>query len=194
MHVKIVRRSKGATRTSDDYTAWYADKIGEVFEVEYHPSQIWYTVKHRPGIERRFEKYILIQDVLEVEIPMKFPELKSGMLVKRQDNVYGVVIGRAIWYCDEGLTLTGKWDYIVDFTNGKSKFDEFVAVYKGVSEHGNAPSRRLLQETPIWPEPKMVKLNSKYTAEILDNGKVKVGCQEFELSKIEELVKLAKSK
>lgn len=190
MKVKIVRKDPICLRPN--YQSQY--NIGDVIEISdtYLGNNSWYK---RKGSDAGF---IFRRDC---EVIMDRPELKSGMILEKNDGTRGIVVGRTIlWFYkeDNSVTYTS-----LDDRSSEGSVDRQVAkIYKGSAyTHSYAVhpdgiyNDNYLAGTLIWEatKPKIVKLNSQYEAEILDNGKVKVGCQEFDLEKIEEIVKLARS-
>ncbi len=124
-----------------------------------------------------------------------FPELKSGMLVKLENGDVGIVFNEAL------IFAAGGWMNLEDYTqqgqfqsNRSYDIVKVSVVQKGPYLMPKRWTEIKLDESLLWSlKPEMVKLelNNSYTAEISPET-VTVGCQEFPISKIEEIIQTHK--
>lgn len=158
-------------------TSWYEKLIGSFYYVKSYDIAWWAT-------EIGDVRYFIRKDDCDV-IENKFPRLKSGMVIQDFEGNRGIIAGQSILWINESAQIVG-WDEVKEFRTGRSKFNRIVKVYEGSSKTPAALHASDLKNL-IWAKATEIKLNDQYTAEILPNGRVKVGCQEFEADRILEL-------
>jgi hypothetical protein len=183
MKAKIVKYTPTSYGDGGD-NFWYKNKIGEIYEVDLYNS-FWYKCRDNNGPARfiRKEDTEIVKDI----------KLESGMIVELEGGRSGVILNKSVFYFHPRTTTIdgGCWDYLNSDTLTVGRYSNYKikAVYlKDVDS-----TYPLSKGKCIYSSKKEVKLNSEYTAEIIGN-KVKVGCREFELEKIKEIVRLAEDK